>query len=560
MAALRIALVAVLALMTAACAETPSKTPPAAASAPKGESESLMAAELALREGNCRAASENYLAAARSSGEVRLASRASQIAIGCNQFEVARQATARWRELDKWSGDAALAAALVAFKQYDLAGARTALTDWRDSGSAGSQDPLQFAEGMSGEADATALYRVFGEVLVGDDPTAEVLLAQARLALAAQNMRAALDAARRAAELETGMVEARSIALRAQSVLGEHDAAIAGAREFVAADVQGEDAFLLIDLLAAANREDEAEAELLRLAELPDTRLGAQRRLIAMALRNGDLDTAEQRLAPLMGEKGNTALAILYFAEMAERRGDAARAIQSYRLLADSSLGLTARSSAARLMIKGGDTKGALALLDEYAAANPEAALQAGATRATLLVQAGDLKAALEGLDALEEQYPGHPDIIYTRATILEAGGRTRDAVAQLERALKARPDDPTLLNALGFTLADHRQRLPRAETLVRAALAVSPDNPAIQDSLGWVLYHRGQTAAALPVLARAWENSGDPEIGSHYGEVLWKSGDQGKARYVWQQALTSEPGHDHLLATMKRMTGEDAR
>jgi len=395
---------------------------------------------------------------------------------------------------------------------------------------------------------------------VGDDPTAEVLLAQARLALAAQNMRAALDAARRAGELETGMTEARSIALRAQSVLGEHDAAIAGAREFVAADAQGEDAFLLVDLLSAANRDEEAEAELLRLAELPETRLGAQRRLIALALRNGDLDTAEQRLAPLMGEKGNTALAILYFAEMAERRGDDARAIQSYRLLADSSLGLTARSSAARLMIKGGDAKGALALLDEFAADNPEAALQAGTTRATLLVQSGDLKAALEGLDRLDEQFPAHPDVIYTRATILESGGRTRDAIAQLERALKARPDDPTLLNALGFTLADHRQRLPRAETLVREALAVSPDNPAIQDSLGWVLYHRGQVTAALPVLSRAWENSGDPEIGAHYGEVLWKSGDEGKARYVWQQALTSEPGHDNLLATMKRMTGEDAR
>ncbi len=61
-----------------------------------------------------------------------------------------------------------------------------------------------------------------------------------------------------------------------------------------------------------------------------------------------------------------------------------------------------------------------------------------------------------------------------------------------------------------------------------------------------------------MPVLERAWQNSGDAEIGSHYGEVLWRTGKQAKARYVWQQALNSSPSHEHLLATMKRLTGED--
>ena len=112
----------------------------------------------------------------------RIASRAVQVALGCYQLQSARETTARWRELEPWSGDAALAAALVALKRYDLKEARAALQAWRDSGSAGSQDPLQFAAALSQEADATALYRVFADVLVGEDPTAEVMLAQARLA------------------------------------------------------------------------------------------------------------------------------------------------------------------------------------------------------------------------------------------------------------------------------------------------------------------------------------------------------------------------------------------
>lgn len=556
-------------LLLAACAQVPHKPAPAAAAAqpaaavnetvaPKGESELLVSGEMALRAGNCREATDDYVAAAQVSKESRVASRATQVALGCHQLDAARTAAARWRELDKWNGEAALAAALIALKRYDLSGAREALTAWRDSGSAGTQDPLQFAAALGQEADATALYRVFTDVLVGNDPTAEVLLAQARLAYSAQNMQAARKAAQHALQIDSGIMDARVLELRAESIMGEHDAAIAGARKLDPASLQGEDVFLLADLLAAADREDEATKELQRLASLPDYSMGAQRRLIAMALRNGDLDEVEQRLAPLLNDRGSSALAILYFAQLAERRGDDARAVQSYRLLGDSSMGLVARTAAARLMLKHGDSAGAMTLLDDYAKANPDSVLDVGAARATLLADAGELKPALAGLDALDTAFPGYPDLAYTRATVLETGGRTSDAIGVFEHELKQRPDDPQLQNALGFTLADHKQRLSHAEELIRAALAVSPDSPAIQDSLGWVLYRRGRKAQALPVLARAWQNSGDAEIAAHYGEVLWKSGDQAKARYVWQEALGSDPDRKHLLETMKRLTGED--
>jgi predicted Zn-dependent protease len=221
-------------------------------------------------------------------------------------------------------------------------------------------------------------------------------------------------------------------------------------------------------------------------------------------------------------------------------------------------LGPTARLAAAELLVKHGDIESAVSLLDQYAADSPDAGLDMGASRATLLAEAGDLKSALASLDALDQQYPGYPSLQYTRATVLEMGGRTNDAVAQFEKELKDRPEDPELLNALGFTMADHKLKLRHAEDLIRSALAVSPDNPAIQDSLGWVLYRRGKKSEALPVLERAWQNSGDAEIAAHYGEVLWKSGEEGKARYIWQQALNADPQRVHLRETMERLTGED--
>ncbi len=518
----------------------------------------MQAAQNALREGDCRAASESYLAAAKASDEPEVAMRAAQLALGCENLTSARAAAARWRELDPYSGEAALAAALIAMKRYDVDESREALTAWRDSGLAGNQDPMGLAEALQEQADATLVHRLFDEILMPADPNASVLLAQARLALASYDMQAAITAARRASELEGGLLEADIIVLRARAMLGEHDAALQAARALPAEQLQGDDAFVLADLQMAAGRHADAEAELERLSANESTASGAQRRLIAMALRNGALDEVETRLQALLGERDNTAVAILYFAQLAERRGDTERAIQSYRLLADSPMGLSARASAARLLVKEGELDQALQLLDEHAGQNLQDALEAGLTRAHLLVEADDLKGALSSLDELAKRYPDHPDVDYTRATLLESGGRTRQAVAQFERALKRRPEDPQLLNALGYTLADHNQRLRDAEELVRKALAASPDNPAIQDSLGWVLYRRGRPAEALPILERAWLNSRDAEIASHYGEVLWKAGEESQARYVWQQALNADPGHANLRSTVARLTGED--
>jgi len=550
-----------LALLLAACASTsPTSTDPEATAADesRGESESILAAENALRDGDCRGAAENYLAAARVSEQVDVATRATELAVGCEQLTTARVAVARWRKLDPYSGDAALVEALVALKRYDLEEARTALTAWRESGSAGTQDPVRFAQVLERESDATAAHLVFGDVLVGEDPTADVLLAKAQLGMAAQDMRAAMDSAQRALQINTDMVEAQTLVLRALSILGEHTAAIEGARA-LADSLEGEDVFLLADLQAAAGRHEEARQELARLGAMPETRLGAERRLIAIDLEEGNFDSAEARLGPLMGERGSTAMALYFLGQLAEMRGDDARAVQNYRLLADSSIALSARTAAARLLIKHGDRKNALALLDEYATQNPEESIEVGAARAQLLAQDGDVDAALQGLDALLLRYPDHPNLIYQRATVLETGGRTREAVATFEAALKERPADPQLTNALGFTLADHNMKLSRAEQLIKDALKVSPDNPAIQDSMGWVLYRRGRTGEALPILERAWTNSRDSEIAAHYGEVLWKAGDEGQARYIWQQALTRSPDHKGLRGTMARLTGEPA-
>ena len=180
---------------------------------------------------------------------------------------------------------------------------------------------------------------------------------------------------------------------------------------------------------------------------------------------------------------------------------------------------------------------------------------------AQLLAQAGDLTAALQGLDDLLRQYPGS-----SRPRIpARHRARNRRPHARGGGAVRARAEGAARRSAAAECAGIHAGR-PQARSW-RApsswcahALEVSPDNPAIQDSLGWVLFRRGKTAGG-PARAGSGpgSNSGDGEIAAHYGEVLWKSGDEGQARYVWQQALNSNPAHEGLQATMTRLTGEDA-
>jgi Flp pilus assembly protein TadD len=129
-----------------------------------------------------------------------------------------------------------------------------------------------------------------------------------------------------------------------------------------------------------------------------------------------------------------------------------------------------------------------------------------------------------------------------------------KESVGALEDLLDERGEDPALLNALGYTLADHGLELPRAEGLIRKSLAVMPDNPAVLDSMGWVRFKRGDSKGALEHLKRAYSLARDPEIAAHWAEALWKSGATQEARAVLATALARHPDSEKLKATIARL------
>jgi tetratricopeptide (TPR) repeat protein len=122
-----------------------------------------------------------------------------------------------------------------------------------------------------------------------------------------------------------------------------------------------------------------------------------------------------------------------------------------------------------------------------------------------------------------------------------------------LRKLIQIRPDYAHAYNALGYTLADRSQRVEEAHGLIETALKLAPDDPFILDSMGWVLYRMGRPKEGLGYLQRAFTLRPDPEIAAHLGELLWTAGEQGQARKVWGDALKEHPANEVLQTTVKR-------
>jgi predicted Zn-dependent protease len=566
----------VLPALLAGCAGTP--THPASPRAAGDPTAYTLSAETALKRGDCRAASEDYARAA-ATGDARLARRATEVAVACEHLPAAWAAATRWRTLTPEDRDANALYALVALKLYRTADARAAVRDYcRASlleGSAGTAPPDGARRARAGhdqgvhalgdlisllleETDASPS-AVLAAMSAVPEPTAsepQVQVLFGELALAAYDGKRAEGFAQRALTHDPADLAALRVLARAYVLQGDADHAIAVARSAVAVDgVRG--GLELAEIYASLDRVEDAH---LQLESLRGTVPGPEidRRLALLAFQSGDLKEARQRFTGLLAKDGNNEAAQLYLADIAARDGDPERAIAEYRRLYDSSVAVPARSRAAALLLeRAAHTDSAhteaLTLLDDYAAEHPEEELQLTLAKSHLLADHGEADASLALLAKALERHPHHPSIEYDRAVILDQAGQVHESVSALEQLLAARPDDPSLQNALGYTLADHSLELPRAEGLIRRALVVMPDSPAALDSLGWVHFRRGDARSAAGTLGRAYSIDHDAEIAAHWGEALWVSGEQSEARRVWAAALAREPHSKPLKSTLER-------
>ncbi|MGZ8337190.1 MAG: tetratricopeptide repeat protein [Allosphingosinicella sp.] len=202
-----------------------------------------------------------------------------------------------------------------------------------------------------------------------------------------------------------------------------------------------------------------------------------------------------------------------------------------------------ARDQKVRLLVEAG--AGARALTEAEAAAGASGATVADLVRfgevlmdqdrpgdaARVFARAIDARAANDG------EYPEWA-LWLSRGSAHDQADEWEGARAALEQAYRLAPEEPLVLNYLGYAQLERRENIDEAERLVRAAHRLAPDNAAITDSLGWALYLQGHHAEAIALLEQAAEGEpADVEINEHLGDAYYAAGRRIEARFAWTAA-----------------------
>jgi tetratricopeptide (TPR) repeat protein len=521
---------------------------------PTDPAQASVAGELALQRGDCRLAADDF-AVASQGATAQIASHATQVAMDCENIPAAWSAAQNWLKAAPSDPQAALVYATVALKLYHVPEARAAIaTALAADAKASDRALIGSMQVLAEQSDATAAFAALNPVIDTPQRSATVLTALGDLAVEAYDFKRAQHLVEEALQRDAKSTDALRLMARIAVLRGDSSQAIATAHEVVKLDAT-DGTFEVAEVLQDLGRAEDARKELERLragGEINTQEI--DRRLALLAYDNGDLEQAQKRFTELMrsGEAGDGAM--FYLAQIAESQGDKDAALAIYRRLIDSSMGAQARVAAAGLLLEVNKRAEAFALVDDLASHDTHSTFDMVVQKAHLLADHGDADGALSLLAAASQSYPHHPTLEYERATMLERAGNTRDSVQAFEVLLTERPEDPTVLNALGYTLADHREQLPRAEKLIRQALLSTPDSPAALDSLGWVRLRRGDSREAAGILEHAYNVGQDPDIAAHWVEALWQSGSQAQARKVLTDALARHPESAALEATRHRL------
>lgn len=264
-----------------------------------------------------------------------------------------------------------------------------------------------------------------------------------------------------------------------------------------------------------------------------------------------------QDLALLYGRlslelKPNLALAQMLVAEIAEGQDRFDEALAEYRAVEpDSPFSWIARLRSAEVLDNLGRSGEAAAELKSLAADR--------ANSSQPLIELGDMLrghnqfpeavTAYDGAIArIGSVAPEHWSVFYSRGIALERSGQWPRAEADFLHALELQPDQPLVLNYLGYSWIEKGQHLDRALTMIQRAVELRPDDGYIVDSLGWAFYQVGKYPEATKFLERAIELlPQDPTINDHLGDAYWQSGRYAEARFQWRRALQFSPEPDEI-------------
>jgi len=280
--------------------------------------------------------------------------------------------------------------------------------------------------------------------------------------------------------------------------------------------------------------------------------------LYSLALLNlemNELTSAEAQLLDLLAAGHRSNEARFYLGYILETRAEWTRALRHYQQITrQSSAYLAAQRQIIRLYAELEQFDEARSWVESISSQEPSMSPVFSALLAESLLNAERDAETQQVLNDALLQHPDSVELLFVRTLLSERLEDMPQLKRDLRRIIALDPTNAQALNHLGYALTIRTDRYNEALDLIERALAVRPDDPAIIDSLGWVQFQLARYDDALYNLRRAYDAYPDPEVAAHLGEVLWVTGQHREAMEIWQHTLHESPGNQHIMEVMERL------
>ena len=512
-------------------------------------------AEVAARRGDNQAAAKAMLRAATLSRDPDVVVRAYGLSMQAGQYEAALEMARLLLKMDpNLDRPRALELrALMALERQDEFFDRLVAHN-SEPGSKPGLNVRRASEILSRSADPAAWLPVMERLAERYHNEAEVHLAHAWLAYKAGRADLADSALNRALALHPGWEQGALMKFGQLRKVDDRDALPAFALRFLSDHPESDELrFAWARLLTEWGEFEDALAQFDELVRRDPGNGDAVYASGILSMEVGDFPKAGRRLEKYLKLDPDHDQSRLYLAQMAVREERLDDALAWLKAVTDSELYFDAQLQIASVLAATGRVDEAVGHLIEIVPDSVAEQIRIYLAHEKILRDTQGLDAALSLLDAALLDIPDNGELLYARGLVSAQLKLIDKHEIDLRRLIELEPDNAHAYNALGYTLADQTDRFDEALILIERAIELLPDDPFILDSLGWVHYRLGHNDLAREYLQKAIDIRMDAEIAAHLGEVLWVDGLEDQAREVWQRGRQSDPGNPVLQETLRK-------
>lgn len=517
----------------------------------------ILAAEMAISRGQLQIALTNYIDVAQETQDVNVAHRATQVALSVADLATAYIPGKIWADKDISNLEAQITFVAILTRMGKLDEItpyllRTMALDEIDS----DRHFVMLYKQFPDESDKNNLVKALNQV-ASETPLNLPYVALADISLYENRVEEGLAYAQKA--LKMNAKDPKGIILYTQGLFqnNQNEEAVSFIEQKIAQNP--DDIYIrqyYTQYLIDQNQLDKARIQMQGLVDMQALDTKQKLQLARLSMQAGWLQEAETLLMDIRKDPEHADSAHYFLGRLYESQDIKDKAASWYSQVAAGPFHIIAHIRASTLYMDLKEYDQAMSVIEQARPENVSDLKRLILARVDVMMQSKEHEKGYQLLSEVLLSQPDDHDFLYSRAIVAEKLNKLDVVEQDLNTIIKQDPNHIDALNALGFILANRTDRYDEALAYINKALSLSPNNPSILDSLGWIQFKMGNHKEAVKTLRKALDLYPNPEIAAHLGEVLWTLNEREQAKAIWQDALENNPNDEQLLDTMERLIG----